>query len=657
MKHFLNSFIMKYQIAKARESAGLMPTIVDVSLPELAKAVLIEDAYPDLFAKIVESPRVYLLLENAALKHDDGDDLNSLGLENWNTDFPGLKEILERTRNMQMVHADVFFSLKSTNAELKVPRGTELKTAVIEGHIGLIDEIAKGITDNLTGTATADLLLDQMTRSSGPFLQRSIEATLRICYGAKVFSQDDTKRVASALIQALLYRDTAGIFTQRPDYVLTSAEDAGNHLEEVLTKYYRSVHELDLAYPPEDTLTLISALYRFEAHRKGFADLFNEKFATWIVSTHGLATLEGVNMPSDLPLDEQIPSEDVVGKILAGVSPQTSELSKNLIRRKILFKHWKDEYAESFIPPLVIILQDAQSDPNYSPEIEFAIESVILNHRLAEWPNASQLWSLLPGLYSRTTKSEGKIEVSKVAIIFALMSKDQNVRTASREFLLNIWGQQSAPILRDSLNYVKTIEHADSFELVKTAITQELKFINNERSDPSDRTANRVALCIAFSEYLSPGSLEDVFIRALDVNSDEYLKRWIELISEHQDKLDSTFPDKLATACLTFVRSNESRPQRQEILLRSFGEALKKLTEERKRDLISQYFALLKDVNLNTRNAAATTLTLVKAALSSEAFRISVANVLGDLRKEIRMIPLVTVFCIPSPGLPIAITD
>jgi len=82
---------------------------------------------------------------------------------------------------------------------------------------------------------------------------------------------------------------------------------------------------------------------------------------------------------------------------------------------------------------------------------------------------------LLPGLYSRTTKSEGKIEVSKAAIVFALMSKDSGVLASSRKFLLNVWGSLSDPFLRESLDYVRTIEHADSSELVKTAITQKLK--------------------------------------------------------------------------------------------------------------------------------------------------------------------------------------
>ena len=47
MKHFINSLTLKYQVAKARESAGLMPAIVDDNIVALAKAVLIEDAFPD----------------------------------------------------------------------------------------------------------------------------------------------------------------------------------------------------------------------------------------------------------------------------------------------------------------------------------------------------------------------------------------------------------------------------------------------------------------------------------------------------------------------------------------------------------------------------------------------------------------------------------
>lgn len=641
MKHFLNSFAMKYQIGKARESSDLMPKIVDDNLLELAKAVLIEDAYPDLFAKIVENPRVYQLLERAALESDTSgmDELKSLELENWNAEFPGLKEVLERTRDIPMVHADVFFSLKSTNPEIKVPRGTELRTALIEGKTSILDEIGKGITDSAARTATADLLLDLLNRSRERFLQRAIMGTLRLYCVSNVFSPDDKQRLAPAVISALLYRDTMGILTQAPDQVLTCAEDAGqNRADLVFTKYFESIQALKSPSPPANILTLVSTLYRFPSQRKRFSSLLNAKFVDWIGTREGIVALDGIRVPPDLQSDEKIPSVEVVKKILAATVPQPSELDNNLVRRKILFADWEQEYAESFISTLIAILQAAQSVNTYSPEVEFVIQSVVANTALPESSNANQLWNLLPQLYNRMTDANGKIEVSKAAVVFAAKSKDANVRNAARDFLLNsVWRTLSDPTLRASLDFVKSIESPETLQLTKTAIEQELNSINSELQAPSDRTVERIALCLDYSDRLTPNSIPDLLIRALEVNQDEPLKRWFGVIKAHEEGLSADFPDKLATRCLELVKSNSSRPQRQDLLLRAFADSLGKLTPERKRTLEQQYFVLLKDTNASTRNAAATVMGAVRSSLSDiPEFKISVSNTLGDLRRDVK---------------------
>ena len=640
MKHFLNSLAMKYQIGKARESADLMPKIVDDNLLELAKAVLIEDAYPDLFAKIVENPRVCQLLERAALESDTSsvDELKSLKLENWNSDYPGLKEVLERTRDIPMVHADVFFSLKSTNPEVKVPRGTELKTAVIEGKTNILDEIAKGITDNAARTATADLLLDLLNRSTERFLQRAITGTLRLYCVGNVFSADDKQRVAPAVISALLYRDGTGILTQAPDQVLTCAEDAGQaRLDAVFTKYFESLQALKSPTPPTNILTLVSSLYRFSSQRKRFSSLLNAKFAEWIGTREGIVALDSVSMPPDVHADEKIPSGEVVKKILAATVPQQAELDNNLVRRKLLFANWEQEYAESFVSTLVAILQTAQSVNTYSPEIEFAIQSVVTNQLLPESSNATQLWSALPPLYNRMTDANGKIEVSKAAVVFAVKSKDASVRNAARDFLLGVWRTLSDPTLRESLDFVKSIESPESFQLTKTAIDQESNSINSELQAPIDRTSERVTLCLDYSDRLPANSIPDLLIRALDVSQDEALKRWFGVIKAHEERLTAEFPEGLANRCLELTKSSASRPQRQDLLLRSFADALVKLSPEKKRGLEQQYFPLLKDTNASTRNAAATVLTMVRSSLSDiPEFKISVSNTLGDLRRDVK---------------------
>jgi hypothetical protein len=643
MKHFLNSFAMKYQIAKARETAELMPRIIDANLPELAKAVLIEDAYPELFAKIVENPRIYQMLERAALEQlDDSAELTSLKLASWEEDFPGLKETLKRTRDIQMAHADIFFSLKSSNQEIKVPRGRELKTAVIEGNDGLVDEIANGITDGAAQTATTDLLLDLLKRSSGPFLHRSVAGSLRICFGVKKFSVAEAKRMATAITYALLYRDGVDLLLLPPDLMLSCAELATpSRLAEILKKYFDEIEGLKTSTPPKNLFTLVASIYQFPNERKRFSALFNAKFEDWIQSREGIETLESLSIPPELPSDERIPSEVVVSKVLSGIPgdtliPQLPDIEGDTIRRKILLANWHEGLAAPFVQILIKILQATSSQDGYSPEMEFAISSIVLKNSLVETQEANQLWNLLPPLYNRVTDAGGKIEISRASIIFALLSTDQNVRTSSKDFLKSFWGTLSDRALRESLEFVNSIESPEAIDLKNAAIQQELDSARNERDVPNDRTAQRIALCIEHPDALQQGSIENMLIGTLDVGRDDSLSKWIEIINLHMDGLGIGFEERLSAKCLDLVQSVTYPQARQEVLLRTMVETLGKMPTDRRGQLGQHYFGLLKSSNVNTRNAAAAVLKTARSSLSNtEEVRIPITVILGDLRREI----------------------
>jgi hypothetical protein len=637
MKHFLNSLAMKYQIAKAREAAGLLPEIVDNSLLELAKAVLIEDAYPDLFAKIVENPRVYQVLERAALgPEDETGELKSLGLDDWTRDYPGLREVLERTRDIPMIHADVFFSLKSTNPEVKIPRGTELKAAIIGGTSGVIDEITKGITDEAARTATADLLVDLLNRSTGRFLRFSITGALKL-YNSNLFSQGDGKRVASTVSSALLHRDTVGILVQPPDAVLRSAEESGTvRLSEMLNKYESAISDLKTPSPPTNILQLISSIYRFPSERSRFAALFNSKFEAWIRTQEGITALEKLDLPPDLTPQERIPSRELADKILGAIIPEAAETSNNEIRRKILFAAWSEDYGAPFLKTLTTLLQGSQALTSYSPEMRFAIESLNIKNELVGLSDANHLWPLLPPLYDRLTDSLGKFEVSKTAVAFAVLSNEASVRTAAQTFLLGFWRTLSDPALRASLAFVESFALPEAQALTKAALEQELSTATNERQAPTDRTKQRVAICIENRSALAPNAVEDTLVKALEADQDGSLSTWLEVIGSSQSVLSADFAERIADRCLVLARPNASRPSRLDLLLRKLTETLGRLAPDKRGELARQYFDLLKDPDENLRNAAAGTLAGARKSLpDKQEFRIPLTKTLQDLRRQL----------------------
>ncbi|WP_158943151.1 P-loop NTPase fold protein [Granulicella sp. S190] len=645
MKHFLNSFAMKYQIAKARESAGLMPKIVDTTLPELAKAVLIEDSYPDLFASIVETPRIYSVLEKAALESsvdsvDEKDELKAMGLETWESDYPGLRQIFERTRDIKMLHADVFFSLKSTNTEIKIPRGSELGTALIEGQPALIDEIAAGIVDPTERVATADLVVDQLNRTTRRFLQRTIMGTLRLYCVAKVFSASDSKRVASAVTNALLHRDTMGVLTQETNQLLTCAQEAGqDQFTNIMKMYETAIKLLQLPSPPDYFVALVTAIYRFPEYRIQFADLFNDKFASWSGTKEGLNAIEQLRLDPDLDTRVTIPSQSLLQKILTGTVPGLFDVDNNTVRRSILFANWNPTtYTEPFVQTLNEYLKEIVPGAGFSPELTFVVESIELKHDLAAAAGAPQVWLALQPLYKSLSDEESKRRLCDVAIIFAAISLEPSVRISSKEFLLGVWRSLTdvAP-LRKNLEFVMAIQSPRTSEVLKAAVEQELTSLKNEIPAPTEHTMQRISLCLDYSEYLPPDSIDEVFLDAISVNDDVALEKWLEYTDLYMERLNADFPNNFQHRCLELIRSNAARSYRQEILLNAFAKMLTKSSPDREREFVREYFELLRGSDVSTRDLAAAALQPLKESLSGpQELKNLLGSLLGDWRKELK---------------------
>ena len=230
---------------------------------------------------------------------------------------------------------------------MRIPHGTNLKAAIVEGNTKLVDEIVLEVSESDGRTATADLLLDLLQRSSGPFLRNAISASLRLSCLDNFFSIGDRIRVGRASISALIHRDKDAILSQSPEYLLKCAkETGGDSLDRILDEYFSGILKLPASPVPENLSAIVSAIYKFSHDRRRFASLLNNKFQTWAERPDGLAVLETLADLSKLPEPEKLPSDSVVTKILEGlVHVNSTFVESDIIRRKLIFANWKKEIA------------------------------------------------------------------------------------------------------------------------------------------------------------------------------------------------------------------------------------------------------------------------------------------------------------------------
>ncbi len=630
MKHFLNTFAVKYAIAKARKLSGFMPVDIDANLPSFAKTVLIEDLFPELFGKIVEHPEIYEAIESAALGGESDAVLTKFGVQRWETDYPGLKGILEKTRDIKVAHIEVFLSLKTTNPEAKIPRGWELKNSVVQGDQVAVEEILKLINTDSARSALTELLIDLLDKTTDTFLKNAISASLACYFREDLVPETDKPRLAKKISHSMTYEAGQKVLQHRAAHALQCAADAGGTLlEDLLEKYQKELGELDQPFEGlEDT---INALYRRTTRRASLSAVLNKQFEQWIGTDKGLTLLTKLQLPSEIKQEEGVPSKANLERIATAISPESTSgaLSTNSLRKQVLLKYWNNELAPHLSDRLFLILQQAQSDSTYNPRISFVISVILDQPASLEPKNSPNLWPLIQQSYNRMTDANAKMEIHRAVLVFAARCPTPAQKQDARNFALQNWQNFSDSSLRETLGYLATFESAPGQELQNALIQQEFTSLGNELQNPSDRTIERLTLCYEKKDSLSANAMESFLLKGLET-PDNAFAIWRPRIGEYCKKMDADFARQVVERCLNLVTTSYSQTRRQ-----GFFELFVTVLPLINADLIPQqlqsYFALCRHTDANIRNPAAAVLGKVREAVDEQDFKLGLNTLVRDI--------------------------
>ncbi|HUZ45784.1 MAG TPA: P-loop NTPase fold protein [Terriglobia bacterium] len=630
MKHFLNSLTVKYGIAKARKESGFMPVDIDKNLPGFAKAVLLEDLYPDLFAKLVEHPDIYDHLSRASLGQESADELKRFGLQNWQKAYSGLEDILKKTRDIKIENIEVFLSLKTTNPEARIPKGFELKNAIVQGDETAIQEIAKQITSDEAKTSLAELLTDLLNTTTDTFRKNTISATCNFYFESGLLPTTAKFNIAKAASQALLDDEGQQVLQQRAEFVLQCAKDAdGRFISGLLRKYQKELAQLE--QPPATLADIINALSRFTDGWESLASIVNKKLEDWSSNEKALQSLLQVHLPEQLGDDQTVPSMPVLEKIASEVSPDNTDsaVTLNDARKQLLFKNWRPTLAARLAPQLLAILQQGQQDSGYTNRIAFVVHAIIENAECIESGSAPQLWSHVQGLYTRTTDAEAKSDIYKAVLTFAGKSPEASTKQAAMNFALQTWRSFSVQALKENLKFIETFEGASGAELQKALVNQELTLAQNEVLTPTDRTKERLTFCYENREQLNANSLQDFLLKTLELQ-DPAFTVWSSVVLDFAGKFNNIFHGRTAAKALELAGG--SVPQSKRIgLLRLFAGLLPSVQEDTKPQLLQKFFEFCKHSDPNIRVAAVAEIPLAKTAIEASEFRRGLNTLARDL--------------------------
>jgi hypothetical protein len=245
IKHFANNFLLKRHIAQARASSGHLsvPLTADLEL-QLANLVIIEDCAPPVFARLVESPSLLRIIESSALSPGaERTALREYNLEQWDSEYPGLKKALVGARYVAVSDLELLLSLKADNLELSVPSGAQFRAVLLQGVQGLgaedtLSRLLSEIAQRNKQQALADLIEDSLKRATGPFLTNCVASTLSLPL-KPFFADSDLRRIAKRVSYALL-REDQRVWVQSASAVASILNMLGRDAKQSLLDKYVS---------------------------------------------------------------------------------------------------------------------------------------------------------------------------------------------------------------------------------------------------------------------------------------------------------------------------------------------------------------------------------------------------------------------------------
>ena len=314
-----------------------------------------------------------------------------------------------------------------------------------------------------------------------------------------------------------------------------------------------------------------------------------------------------------------------------------SLVEADITRRRILFANWKKAFALPFVQSLIARLDGLQSETNYSREIKFAFPRSLCSQRSIPPRPLRNCGPSCRHCSTKKTDTKGAREMTRAAIPSLRGQEYKSIVSAARDFVLQTWREGDDYMLRKDFEFVRSINSPESQQLLREGVEQELETIRSEIQLPTERTAQRVTLCLDYRESLEEEALDKTLIEALDAGSAETLKIWLGTIDRTKARLGPDFFNRFATRCLEIVPSIPESSESQELLLQAFVDVLPKLSPTERGLAIQRYFSHMKDPEPGTRLAAASKLKEVRdAACDSQDFKLAVASVIKYLRDEVK---------------------
>jgi energy-coupling factor transporter ATP-binding protein EcfA2 len=434
MKHFLNTFLLKYAVAQHRAKAGMLPIDIDESIEALAKAALIEETCPAAFAQIIQQPSLYDALNRIALG-EPAELLTAYGLEGDPQErFPGLLDVLKLTEDIRILHVDAVFSLKTTNVEASIPAGFELANAIATGDTNRVGELLLEIKTSEHKRSLSGLLISQLSKATDRFLKNTVTATLTIYSGDQFLLPEDRRAVAVATTKVVNDNSSLSVLDLSPEALIACGASAGNwYLQPLLDRYLK---EMANRGSPAGLANAVTALSAHSLASDRLIQLLNEKTPGWMINSES-ATLSFIT-DLTLPPAFDYPSKKLLRAVISQLLSEPSETDQtvDLNRRDLISRYWNSDLTVPLAERLSAIVPTLSPPGKHVAEVEFVLDTILQFPQIVRGTPTlvQQQFNALKDMHSQILSHKQKIKALQVILLMALWKPSASPSDEARAY-------------------------------------------------------------------------------------------------------------------------------------------------------------------------------------------------------------------------------
>ena len=498
IKHFLNTFLVRVETAKRRVMEGFLIEMPDLN--QLSKLLVIETRFPRIYKKILEDPNLIQRLQEYSEKYHSGKKKEiPEGFKNLSDPY----EFMWVTRPITIDNPEMLIYLKlSQSANVLAKDGVKVGQLVsaIERFIpDELSELIRPIQSKESQNALVNFLREKLEPATGLFLENITASALHVSKNVKF--EDYRRELCEAIAQSYI-EERANIFNL-PDVELLF--ECVNLLK--LRRWRESLRNIGLTAldevkkpqelkekQPVNIAKFINYLYSNQLVKSETSARINKALKGWVESPEQLINvLENIEISENdlgdrIKKGNLIPDYDVINPLIDKIGIKEEEVSLYERTRKIVFKFWQHAYLEPIDGKLNSILADrAPQVTNLTPEIKFALETIIklpacLDEKTA-LPIAQQIWDF----YTKCPDPDGKILSSKAYLMSNYAIPDEAQKSSSRNQFLGQLHTLNPDQYKNILGFIRQYSKPDNWwiDLEKDFIVTMFNSVNGKLNDPS----------------------------------------------------------------------------------------------------------------------------------------------------------------------------